>query len=258
MIENPNDRKSGIGRNGLRAWGMILIVLGVVSVAIIQRVILGINDLSGLQLLELMQGSSEAMTLATIALVMQMISTCAIPIFAFLLVEGFLHTSRKRDYFLRVLALALFCEIPYNLAYSGEWIHLGSRNPVFALVICIAMLYLYQQYAGKSVSRLLTRFLITIMAVAWVVFFCVSDGLATVVIVAVLWMIRKRPIFRDILGASAAIGCTMFSLYYLPSAIAFLFIHFYNGEKGESNRLINYVMYPMILIAACIAGLVLK
>jgi hypothetical protein len=37
--------------------------------------------------------------------------------------------------------------------------------------------------------------------------------------------------------------------------MGFLAIHFYNGEKGNTGRLVNYLFYPVTLLAI---GLVAK
>ena len=36
--------------------------------------------------------------------------------------------------------------------------------------------------------------------------------------------------------------------------MGFLAIHFYNGEKGESSRLVNYLFYPVTLLAIGLAA----
>ena len=40
----------------------------------------------------------------------------------------------------------------------------------------------------------------------------------------------------------------------MAAPMGFLAIHFYNGEKGEENRLVNYLAYPVILLAVGLAG----
>ena len=39
--------------------------------------------------------------------------------------------------------------------------------------------------------------------------------------------------------------------------MGFMPIHFYRGEKGEENRLLNYLAYPVLLLAAGLAGMFL-
>ena len=54
----------------------------------------------------------------------------AYPIFAFLLVEGYFHTSSLPLYLLRVFAGAVFAEVPFNLMYGGSFIRF--RKPFFS------------------------------------------------------------------------------------------------------------------------------
>ena len=94
------ERKKIIGASAssLKAWGMLFILAGVISRGILQNKLLGIGSMSGQELMETMQMSDRTMLLATIALLLQAIETCAIPIFAFTLVEGTLHTRNWKCY----------------------------------------------------------------------------------------------------------------------------------------------------------------
>ena len=50
-------------------------------------------------------------------------------------------------------------------------------------------------------------------------------------------------------GVAMAAACMVVSPFYLAAAMGFLAIHFYNGEPGERNRVVNYLFYPMCLLA---------
>lgn len=130
-METVRKRSSGISSNGLRTWGMFFLLAGMLGKSILQNGLLNLGAVSFGQLLEQMQTSRAAMLYATLALLLQAMETCAVPIFAFLLVEGVEHTSSLRNYALRVAGLAVLSELPYNLATSGKLLDTTSRNPVF-------------------------------------------------------------------------------------------------------------------------------
>ena len=109
-----NTKPSGLHTGNLRTWAMLFAVAGIISRSLLQNQFLGMGVLNPTELLKLMQSSSTAMAIATAALVLQAMETVAVPLFAFLLVEGFLHTSDWKKYLLRVAGLAVLTEIPFD------------------------------------------------------------------------------------------------------------------------------------------------
>ena len=124
-LGNP-EQKSGLHAGNLRAWGMLFAIAGIISRSILQNQMLGMGTRSTAELLEMMQSSDTAMAIATVALVLQAVETVAVPIFVFLLAEGFRHTSDWKKYLLRVAGLAVLTEIPYDLAMNAKVLEFGS------------------------------------------------------------------------------------------------------------------------------------
>ena len=257
-MERIRDTKNvGITGAGLRTWGMLFLTVGIVGKAILQNRLLRLGAVTPQQLLEAMQGSNAVMLYATLALVMQALETCAVPIFAFLLAEGAQHTSNFRNYCVRVAGLALASEIPYNLAMSGKLVDLSSRNPVFGLVICLMILFFYRRFPEKKAGQILLRGLVTVAALVWCSMLSIQYGSSFVVIFVVLWAFRAKPMLRSMAGAAASILCCLFSMFFLAAPMGFLAIHFYNGEKGADNRWVNYLAYPVLLLMIGMAGAIL-
>lgn len=252
-----NKRPSGITSNALRTWGMLFLMAGVAGRGLLQTHILGFQGMNAQQMLEAMQASDEVMNLVTISLVLQALEGCAAPIFAMLLVDGVMHTSDMKAYFMRVLGTAALSEIPYNLTMSGKFFDFSSRNPVFSLVLAMILLAFYRYYAAPGVKNVLIKVLLTVAALVWVKMLSIEFGAPMLVIVCVLWAFREKSIYRNFAGASAAIACSLFSPFFLVSPMSFLAIHLCNGEKGEENRTVNYLAYPAMLLLAGIFGIIL-
>lgn len=265
-------RPRGLSSGILRAWGMVFVVLGIVSRSVIQNGLLGITEITAEELLELMQGSQDVMAYTTLALVFQALEACAIPVFVFLLLEGFRHTSNYRNYLLRVAGLALVSEIPYNLAVSGKVVDisrytneagkqvldLGTRNPVFALVIALILLYFYNRYSEKTAGTILLKLILAAAALIWTMMLNIDHGAPIVLLACVLWAFRSKPLFRSIAGACVMMLYTITSasnLYYMVAPLAFLFIHFHNGEQGAGNKIVNYAIYPAALLIIALVSM---
>jgi hypothetical protein len=119
---------SGLHAGSLRAWGMLFAIAGIISRGILQNKMLGVGSLGPEELKALMDNSDTAMIIATIALVLQAMETVAVPIFVFLLAEGFRHTSDWKKYFVRVAGLAVLTEIPFDLAVNGKVLDLTRTS----------------------------------------------------------------------------------------------------------------------------------
>lgn len=244
-----NNRPAGLHAGSLRAWGMLFVVAGIVGRSILQNQMLGIGMLSAEELVQLMQSSQEAFIIATIALVLQAMETVAIPIFVFLLVEGFLHTSNWQKYFLRVVAMAVLTEIPYDIAMHGKVLEFSAQNPTMGLVLCMIILYMFKRFAGK-------KLICVVMALAgllWGVMLKIDHSVPMVLMLCVVYLFRNKRMYMGFSGMAVAAICTAVSPFYLAGAMGFLAIHFYNGEPGESNHLVNYLFYPVVLL---VVGLV--
>ena len=252
-VEAP--KSSGMNRNTLRTWGLLFLTLGIMGRCILQNRLLGLGQISGNQLMDLMNASDEAMIFATIALVLQVLETCAVPIFSFLLVDGFKHTSDFKKYILRVAGVAVVSEIPYNLAMSGKLIDMSTRNPAFGLVLALIALYFYKRYEEKSRQNTTVKLMVTLAAIIWTAMLQVDMGICIVFICAIVWRFRHNTMFQNLSGATASMICSMVSPFFMAAPMGFLLVHFYNGEKGAESRLVNYLAYPVILLVVGVIGM---
>ena len=240
-------KKAGLSCLALRSVGFILLLAGAVGKAVFENTLLGDGGLD----------SSLSMTYAAAALSLQAISTAAVPVFVFLLLQGFENTKSIKKYLLRLTALAAISEIPYNLAMSGRLLDSDSRNPVFALVLCLSMLYFYGRYGEKGAKNTAVKAVVTLCAFSWALILSVDEGIPVILLCAVLFAFRKKESFCFFAGTAALAICTAVSPFYMFSPFAFILLHFYNGNRGGENTLVNYLSYPAMLLCVGAAAMMI-
>ena len=121
---------------------------------------------------------------------------------------------------------------------------------ILCLVLAMVMICFYRRYSEPGMQNLLTKILVTLACFAWVKLLNIEFGMPVLLLTAVMWATRNKGKYWKLAGAGASIACSIFSPFFLASPMAFVAIHLCNGEKGEDNRVVNYLMYPGILLIA--------
>ena len=234
-----------ISDNTLKLTGNILMTLYFFSVAVIQNGVLRVNDYTPAQLNDLLAADPEAMLWASIASVAEVVGMIPISIFAYLLVQGVVHTSSMRRYALSVLIFALISEVPYDLAVYGQVWNWESQNTLWTVFITLAVLWLMRYAEGRGVMSYVLSAVAALGGCLWTILFRCKFGWGFVLIASVLYLLRRHRALSLIAGLGA-------SLSYLTPAMGFIFIAFSNGERRTGDGLLGkyayYVYYPVILL----------
>lgn len=240
------------------AWliGTFIVILGMIGRGILQNRILGVNTNDAQQLLAVLE-LSGGMAAASVAILLEAMESCAAPIFAILLVDGFQKSKNSRNYLLRILVVALVSEIPYDYAMTGRFLNFSVQNPMFSLVLALILLLFYNYYGAPSVKNTLIKLIVTVTAFLWVLLLRIEYGTIMLAIVAALWLFRNYPTLRFIPAATAAIVCCVGRPLYMFSPFGFILVYFYNGEEGNLNRELRYAIFPIALVLIGLAGALL-
>ena len=182
-------------------------------------------------------------------LILRFIGRLAFPLFCFLLVEGFLHTKNISKYALRLGIFAFISEIPFDLAFYNSFFDLQSQNVFFTLLIGIIVLWGMQYFETTLPAHLLPlRYLVAITGMMFAQFLQTDYAAFGVLLIVLLYAFRNDRKWQCIAGAIL----TLFKSYTAP--LAFLFIFFYNGERGKQlPKYVFYAFYPAHLLL--LAGL---
>lgn len=185
------------------------------------------------------------------------------PIMAFLLVEGYNHTSNVKRYGVRLLAFALVAQVPYGLFLSHE------GNVLFTLLLCLVALYLYDHMESRALFWLAFAAITAASAACdWGVL-----GPLMTLMMRVLPDRRERialPILLPIASSGLPSALQFFAtldLAHLPFALyglvgctlAIPLLLAYNGSRGRSMKWFFYAYYPLhILVLGLAKGLLLN
>ena len=209
---------------------------------------------------------------------MNYLGRLAFPIFAFLISEGFIHTSDFKKYLLRLLSFAVISEIPFNVLCSSEMFYPQYQNVLFTFVLSVIALKILEfakekptlpKFAGAGFCVVIIVFLAEMLKLDY--------GGAGIIIVVAFYLFRDFPFaFLAQLATMAAV----FVFFYPGREIFFklgeYILHFpvqtlaifslipiwlYNGKKGRGGKLVQYAgyaFYPLHIALLCVLRYVLK
>jgi len=172
--------------------------------------------------------------------VMRFIGRIAFPIFCFLLVEGFFHTSNRKKYALRLFLFALISEFPFDLAIFQTPMTWDYQNVFFTLLI--GFLTIWAMENGKDSAYAIPRQIISILAGCVLAYVLRTDyDYYGIFLIAVLYLFRRNRMLQTIAGCVSL-------LWEAPACLAFIPLNMYNGKRGISMKYFFYAFYPVHLL----------
>lgn len=190
-------------------------------------------------------------------------------LFAFLIVEGFLHTRSRARYLLRLGLFALLSEIPFDLAFSGNMIDWKSQNVYWTLLLGVLVLTVWE-YFSRYRSVLSAAGCILIVTAACAAAFLGASDYRFMGVLLILAFYLTRGKERGV--RFMAVGLVMLfgtwgsnliryvgeipadqlfwsALREMYGLLAFLLIFLYSGKRGEQlPKLFYYGFYPVHLL----------
>lgn len=182
-------------------------------------------------------------------LIARCIGRIAFPIFAFLIVEGFHHTSDVKNYLKRLGTFALISEIPFDLAFYGSYFSTEVQNVFFTLFLGLLAIYLMSLAELKNQKKVFVSALLDMLILLG--FCAIAVILRTDYNMMGILMIAAFHLFR---GSKLLLTLSLFILsspakdgqvsIQILATLAMIPISFYNGKKGKSMKYFFYAFYP--------------
>ncbi|MCQ2565263.1 MAG: conjugal transfer protein TraX [Clostridia bacterium] len=177
---------------------------------------------------------------------MRCVGRLAMPIFCFFVAEGFYYTSDRLKYLKRMGLFALISELPFDLAFYGEFPYWGHQNVMCTFFLAILAMYAFQEltvefdgdkgkYIGIGAALLCS---------AAAIFLKTDYSSFGVALVFIFFVLKDRGL---IVQNVAALICQLIvrgegiHVWAMASAIPLMM---YNGEKGRNLKWFFYCLYP--------------
>ena len=195
----------------------------------------------------------------------RVIGRLSLPIFVFLLTEGFSKTSNKIKYAQRLIIFGIISIIPHSLAFFNKWFCFEIQNVLFTLFITLMMLLSFDNLKTSKYGIIIKP--VTLVFVASLGVMLKFEYAVICPLLAVVFYEFNRKKILLIFGgiASIIIGYTIeshfvynvdnwylaiiMSIVELIGVLALIPIFFYNGKRGNLfPKYFFYLFYPIHLI----------
>lgn len=193
------------------------------------------------------------------------IGRVAFPIFCFLIAEGCIYTHDRKKYALRLLVFALLSEIPFNLM-TGGWVWNPYDQNVLWTLLAGALVCWLMDWALKK--RTVWAFVLTgavTVAAYWLLELVNTDyGGWGMLLVAMFYGIHRAPSGAAVKMIAQAFGLVLFSIAVMGGVLsielwslwALVPIWLYNGQRGFSNKAVQYGFYAFYPVHILILSLI--
>lgn len=250
-------RKKGLSGSTLKIIAIVAMLIDHIGAVVLTRILVqrGIMEIAEMDMNAQVAWMMDNMVLTSVTSLLRMtIGRLAFPIFCFLLVEGFQKTHDVKKYALRLGLFALVSEIPFDLSLSSTPFYFQYQNVFFTLFLGLMTLIGIQAVEKMNWNKVLKVIAgLAILSAGMVVAKLMHtdyDAVGVLLIVA-LYIFRKKRAWQVISGCLVLGPGTLLlmrSISEVPAMLAFLFIGFYNGQRGLKMKYFFYLFYPLHLL----------
>lgn len=192
--------------------------------------------------------------------ILRCVGRLAFPLFAFMAVEGYLHTRSLKKYLLRLLMLAVISEIPFDLLVSGSVFDPMHQNVIWTIILGLCCIRAFENISADR--KMMLSAVVIIASLAAAIIARVDYSSVGVLTLLAFYAFRGNTVrcrLMQLLSLAfinlVLLGGIEFAFPYQALAVLSLpIIWLYDGSQGPHNGFIkaaNYLFYPahMLILA---------
>lgn len=184
----------------------------------------------------------------------------AFPLYCFMLVEGFFHTSSLHNYVKKIGIFAVLSEIPFDLAITGSILYPEYQNVMFTLLIGLLTMIGCEYYwkDGRWVYA---------AVIAWIGI-CLADmiqadyGAFGILLILIFYICHDKMGLRILLTVLTFLWKGYWSSSWITvfGILSMLLISCYKGKRGEKRMPWQfwYLLYPAHLLVLGIVRILIS
>lgn len=192
--------------------------------------------------------------------ILRCVGRLAFPLFAFMAVEGYLHTRSLKKYLLRLLMLAVISEVPFDLLVSGSVFDPMHQNVIWTIILGLCCIRAFENISTGR--KMMLSAVVIIASLAAAIIARADYSSAGVLTLLAFYAFRGNTVrcrLMQLLSLAfinlVLLGGIEFAFPYQALAVLSLpIIWLYDGSQGPHNGFIkaaNYLFYPahMLILA---------
>ena len=181
------------------------------------------------------------------ALWMRFLGRIAMPVFAFCISEGCIHTRSRRRYVLRLGIFAVVSEAPFDLAFNGG-IDLTHQNIMLTFALAVIAMTLWD--AAVSVKDIpsplrIAGGLSAVLGICIIASLLGADyGFFGVGTVFIFYLMHRRPNWQRVACGVGFVVLLHTHTVHTGTVFSLIPLIFYNRRKGRGLKWLFYAFYP--------------
>ena len=255
QAEKTEDIRTGITGSTLKIIAMITMLIDHIGATIVLQLVQRNSDNFDAF------GNVRMTGMVILYYVLRGIGRLALPIFIFLLLEGF-------QYIGRLLLFAIISEIPFDLAVNlstnsilkGHVLEFTSQNVFFTLAIGMIVLTTLEGLRTLQMDTILKTILIVgVVAFGAALAYALHTDYGAVGVLAICTAYGFRNQKKELRMAAPCVVLSVLNMSELCALVDAGIVLFYNGKRGLKLKWVFYIFYPLhLLILAGICVLLFK